>query len=172
MNGNVYLVGMMGSGKTMVAQLLSKRLRCAMVEMDALIVQQENMTINEVFSGKGEPYFRSAEKKILQDIAKCDNQIVSTGGGVILSESNINLMRETGIMIYLKASTDELYTRLQDKTDRPLLKCESPKDELDKIFENRSVLYEQAHYTIDTSDKMPDEIIGQIMQLLECEHLL
>ena len=163
---------MMGSGKSVVAQLLAEKLNRKMEDLDEHIVSHEGKSINDIFANSGEPYFRDIEKKILKKIAAQKERVVSTGGGIVLDEDNMNLMRESGVIIYLRAPTDILYARIKDKSDRPLLKGESPKDKLDKIYYHRAGLYAKADFTIDTMDKIPHDVAEEIIKLLEIEGLL
>ncbi len=168
---NIYLIGMMGSGKSVVAQILADELGCKMEDLDECIASGEKKSINDIFATNGEPYFREVEKNVLKKIASQKDCIVSTGGGIVLDEENMNLMRSTGVIIYLKAPTDILYARLKDKSDRPLLKGESPKDKLDRIYDHRAGLYAKADYAIDTVDKIPHDVAREIIQLLTIEGL-
>ena len=91
---NIALIGMMGSGKTTISKLLVDKIsEFSFVDTDLIIVERENMTINDIFSLKGEDYFRSVETKVLEDILVNDNQVVSTGGGIVKKEQNILLLK-------------------------------------------------------------------------------
>ena len=166
---NIYLIGMMGSGKSVVAQLLAGRLTRKMEDLDERIVAHEGKSINDIFADEGEPYFRSVEKKILKTVAALTERVVSTGGGIVLDEENMHCMRKTGTIIYLKAPTDVLYERVKDKSDRPLLKGESPKDKLDRIYNHRAGLYARADYAIETEHVIPHDIAEEIIQLLKAK---
>ena len=88
---NISLIGMMGSGKTTIAKLLVEKLNSfSLVDTDSIIVETENTTINEIFSLKGEDYFRSVESTVLGDVLSSDNQVISTGGGIVKKEQNIS----------------------------------------------------------------------------------
>lgn len=169
---NIYLIGMMGSGKSVVSEILANRLSLESVDMDYIIESDENMAINEIFAIKGERYFRAVESRLLKDVAQGEKKIVSTGGGVVLDDNNIMLMKETGIVVYLKASTDVLMMRLSNKTDRPLLNGEELGDKLREIFMLRSSLYERGNFTIDTTDCSPDEVADKIVELLPSEYVV
>ena len=163
---NVYLIGMMGSGKSIVAKALSHELMRHLEDLDAQIVQREGRSINAIFADAGENYFRRIEKEVLKDVSGKENCIVATGGGIVTDPENIELMRATGVTIYLKAPPDVLFDRLKHETHRPLLRNESPKETLDLIYRKRQALYEKADFTVDTSDKKPFEVAGKIMEYL------
>jgi len=163
---NIYLIGMMGSGKSAVADLLARHLQWKMEDVDELIVAHEGCNINDIFAHKGEPYFRQVEQAMLKKVAARTEVVVATGGGIVLNADNMQIMRASGKMIYLKASTDVLQVRLKGKSDRPLLKVAFPQDELDKIFHRRAGLYAKADYAIDTTEKGPEDVTAEIIQLL------
>lgn len=166
---NVYLIGMMGSGKTIVAKALAHELMKHVEDLDACIVQREKRSINAIFSESGETYFRTVEKEVLKDIARQKDIVVATGGGIVLDPENIACMESSGVMIYLKAPTDILMERLRHETDRPLLRNPDPRETLEAIYVKRKALYEKAHFTVCTDAKKPFEIASEIMELLAVE---
>jgi shikimate kinase len=166
---NIYLIGMMGSGKTIVAKALAHELLKHVEDLDELIVRREKRSINAIFSESGESYFRTIEKEVLKDIARQSDIVVSTGGGIVLDPENIECMRSSGVMIYLKAPTDILMERLKHESDRPLLRNPDPREALETIYVKRKALYEKAHFSVSTEAKKPFEIAGEIMGLLAVE---
>ena len=101
LSNNIYIVGLMGSGKTSIGKLLSKTLDSEHVDIDQEIVKKTNLTISEIFKNHGENHFRELESIMLNNVSKRRNLIVSTGGGVILSSENISTMQNTGSIIHL-----------------------------------------------------------------------
>jgi shikimate kinase len=166
---NIYLIGMMGSGKTIVAKALAHELMRHVEDIDARIVEKEGRTITTIFADSGEAYFRNLEKKMLQELAAQSRIVVATGGGIVLDPENIDSMRATGSMVYLKAPTDVLFDRIKENKDRPLLLNASPKDTLDALYLKRHTMYEKADHTVDTTGKKPFDIAGEIMELLDKE---
>lgn len=138
---NVYLIGMMGAGKTVTAKALAQQTGRSFVDIDQVIQKNTNMTINEIFQKKNEDFFRQEEKKALEEVSKGQNLIVATSGGVVLDSSNIDKMKQTGEVVYLEASLDTLWNRVQNKKDRPLLHTEDPRLKLNEIFTQRQSLY-------------------------------
>ena len=163
----IYLIGMMGSGKTVVAQLLAQQLGRPMVDLDALIEAREKKKITAIFAEKGEAYFRAVEAAVLKEISLQKGIIVATGGGIVLNPQNIECMDATGITIYLKAPTDLLYERLKDATDRPLLQGKDPQGALERIYTTRASLYEKAHLTVNTQNKNPYDVAQEIIHMIE-----
>ena len=165
---NISLIGMPGSGKTTIALVLKKALPSySFIDTDELIVKKENSSINNIFEKKGEKYFREIETKVLEDALSKDNQIISTGGGIILSDKNIELLREKSCVFYLKAKKETLFERVKNNLERPLLNTENLKEKLNKLYIERAQRYEKAHYILDTDNKTPDIIVKEILKVLD-----
>ena len=118
---NIFLIGFMGAGKSTVAKTLQEKLKMNLVEMDARIVEEQGMSINDIFAKYGEDYFRDIESRLILDIGKEGNTIVSCGGGVVVREKNIEYMKQNGKVVYLSATPETIYNRVKDSTDRPIL---------------------------------------------------
>ena len=118
---NIYLIGFMGSGKSAVCSRLHELTGMEVIEMDASIVDKEGMSINDIFATKGEEYFRDVESELLYLISEESNKAVSCGGGAILRQKNVDLMKESGKIILLSATPETIYNRVKNCTDRPLL---------------------------------------------------
>ena len=157
---NVYLIGMMGSGKTTSGRALAKLLAVSFVDLDDRIVEEAGHSINDIFKTEGEPYFRGVETKLLTRLSKLENQVVATGGGVVLDSSNREHMRNTGLVIYLKTSLDVLWERVKEKKDRPLLKSSDPKESLKDLFYKRTPLYESSSDKFFLTDHKLPEAVG------------
>ncbi|MEW8986999.1 MAG: shikimate kinase, partial [Bacillus sp. (in: firmicutes)] len=114
----IYLIGLMGAGKTTVGKELAAELGISVVDMDAEIVKQQGTTINDIFAEKGESFFRSLEAKLIKELPQ-ENVIITTGGGIILNEANQEWMKEHGFVVYLDANPDEILERLQNDQSRP-----------------------------------------------------
>lgn len=165
---NIALIGMMGSGKTTISKLLVDKIsEFSFVDTDLIIVERENMTINDIFSLKGEDYFRSVETKVLEDVLSNDNQVVSTGGGIVKKEQNILLLKEKSIVVYLEASSDVLFERVKNNKERPLLNVSDMKNKIETILSERISLYQKAHITVNTENKTPDIIVSEILKELK-----
>lgn len=163
---NISLIGMMGSGKTTIGKLLAKELSYSFVDTDSLIVEKENRSINDIFANSGESYFRNAESNILKEALNNQNQIISTGGGIIKKNENIKLLKEKSLVIYLKANEETLFNRLKEDTTRPLLNVSDIKEKINVLLTERQAQYEQAHYTITTENKEPIEITKEIIGII------
>ncbi len=162
---NISLIGMMGSGKTTIARILSKNLPgFVFIDTDSLIITNEKRTINEIFEKNGENYFRKIESEILKNVLKNDNQIISTGGGIIKSVDNLRLLKENSVVFYLKASPDTLYERVKNNKERPLLNVEAMREKIIILLDERENFYQKAHHIIITDNKTPDIIVNEILK--------
>ena len=160
---NIYLIGMMGSGKTSTGRALAALTRMKFLDLDEEIESQTHLTINEIFKKKGEPFFRTEEKRILTQASRQSEVIVATGGGVVLHSENIEKMQATGRILYLAASFETLWKRVKDKTDRPLLSVSDPKGVLFRLFQERVPLYESAcHEKVSTDGLSPEAVAEKI----------
>lgn len=165
---NIFFIGFMGSGKSTVTQKLSEWFHAETVEMDALIEQQQNMKITEIFETFGEEYFRDLETKLLLDIKQKQGMLVSCGGGVVIRPQNVELMKQGGIVVLLSAAPQTIYERVRDSQDRPILNGNMNVEYIAKLQEKRRTLYEAAaDYTIMTDGKDVDAICLEIQKIVE-----
>lgn len=140
---HVWLIGMMGSGKTSVGRVLAEHLELPFYDTDATVAANAGMAIDEIFNRFGETHFRELEARAVQVIASQDDGVVSTGGGVVLDPSNIEAMRSSGRTVLLDVDTDTLVARLGDASDRPLVSGE-PQRRLREIAAARENNYRMA----------------------------
>jgi shikimate kinase / 3-dehydroquinate synthase len=161
----LYLIGNMGSGKTTVGRLVAQRLNLPFCDLDQSIEQLTGQTIAELFAQRGERAFRELEREMLTGTIFIPSGVIATGGGVVLNERNRRLMRLLGWVIYLRASPETLWKRLQHTTDRPLLRTESPYETLQAIVQTREPLYQEADWVIDTDALSLHEVVETIVRL-------
>ena len=141
--GHVWLIGMMGSGKTSVGRLLAKRLELPFYDTDATVEANAGLTVAEIFDGPGEPRFRELEGLAVRAIASQDDGVVSTGGGIVLDLSNVDAMRESGTTVLLDVDVETLAERVGAAIERPLI-SEDPGHHLSEIANARAAAYEDA----------------------------
>ncbi|MBB5017483.1 shikimate kinase [Chitinivorax tropicus] len=152
MAGNIFLVGMMGAGKTSVGRVLAKRLHHEFVDSDHEIEARTGVRIPTIFEIEGEAGFRVREQEVIADLVTHTRIILATGGGAVLKAENRAALRMHGTVIYLSASVDDLLERTQHDKNRPLLRTENPRAKLSTLLAERDPLYrEVADLIIDTA---------------------
>lgn len=162
---HIILIGFMGTGKTTVGHKLAEHLNCSFFDIDEKIIETEGSSINDIFSEKGEEYFRVVETRILNNIVNNPPSIIATGGGIILSPINREIIT-TQHVVLLEASTDEIYRRIANSTERPLIKG-SIKDKIETLLMERAELYKSlADTPIITDNKSVEQITEEIIASL------
>ena len=163
---SLYLVGMMGSGKTSTGRPLAERLGYGFVDADAVIEQAAGCSIPEIFDRDGEAGFRSLESQVLSAISQRHSLVVATGGGVVTQPENWGMLH-SGIVIWLDVVPDQLLHRLNaDSTVRPLLQTTDPEAALNALLNKRRPLYSEADLTVVINDETPEAVADGILQLL------
>ncbi len=163
---NIILIGMRGSGKTTVGKLLTQRLGKKLIEMDELIVQRAGQSIPEIVTNYGWEKFRDIEEEVASVVAKLNNVICATGGGVVIREKNVRELKRKGKFIWLKAEMDTLLERIGDDQYRPSLTGKPPKEDMKAVLAERTPIYQQvADVTIDTEGRKPEEVAEAIARL-------
>ena len=167
---NIFLIGFMGSGKSTVSNYLSTHYQMEKVEMDQRIVQQEGMSISDIFAAHGEEYFRDLETKLLIELQTKKNVVVSCGGGVPMREQNVKEMKKNGKIILLEASPKTIYERVKNSHDRPLLEDNKNIPYIAQLMEQRRQKYEAAaDVTIQTDKKSVSYICKELFEKLTAQ---
>lgn len=165
---NIYLIGMMGSGKTSTARELGVLLQMPILDLDAELERQTGRSIAEIFREKGEPWFRETETSVLIEGKAAEGTVIATGGGIILARQNRDWMRAHGEVIFLETSLENLWQRVSLEKGRPLIEGKNPKENLMTIAKARLPLYEEcAHFKIETDGKTPREVARLIQEQLK-----
>jgi shikimate kinase len=165
---NIYLIGLMGSGKTTLGKILSKKLEKIFIDSDQVIEEKLGVDVSMIFEYEGEEGFREREKDILQELVSKKNIVLATGGGIILSESNRDLLSENGIVIYLKSNQKDLILRTKNDKTRPLLKNGNVELIIKKLCQEREPLYEEiADFKIATKNKRIHEVVNEIIRVIK-----
>ncbi|MFH1406616.1 MAG: shikimate kinase [Candidatus Omnitrophota bacterium] len=165
---NIILIGFMGTGKTTVGKILAKQLNAKFVDTDELIEKQEHMPIPQIFSQKGEPYFREVEKKIIKQLSTQTSMVIAAGGGAVLNRENVANLRRNGAIICLSADSDVILKRVQQHQHRPLLNVSDRRKRIEELLELRLPYYQKAaDYIIDTSELEAVEAAGKIFDIVK-----
>ena len=163
---NIILIGFMGAGKTTIGRRLSKMLDLSFIDTDNEIEDEQGCSVDEIFKYGGEECFRDIESRMLQNLKKVKDSVIATGGGIVLREKNRKILLSLGKIVYLKVSQNVLLQRLENDRNRPLLRNKNPEIVLKNMFEERSLLYEQAECIINVEKKPPKETSNLIIQKL------
>jgi len=156
----------MGTGKSAVGRVLARRKKRQFVDLDELIELKEKRPIPEIFAKDGEPYFRRLEKRTLKEVSLQKKFVVACGGGIVLDEDNIRIMKETGVIICLSATPQAILERTCRYGHRPLLNVPDPKKQIDLLLKLRAPYYARADKTIDTSKASVKEVVDKILKLV------
>ncbi|MFN0314453.1 MAG: shikimate kinase AroK [Burkholderiales bacterium] len=148
---NIFLVGMMGAGKTSVGRLMAKRLGKMFYDSDQAIESRTGVKIPVIFDVEGEAGFRQRECAVIEELSGLEGIVLATGGGAVLNERNREFLRSRGVVVYLRASVQDLWNRTRQDKNRPLLRTADPRARLAELHAQRDPIYhELAHVTIDT----------------------
>jgi len=162
---NLYLIGMMGSGKTTVGKLLASELGYQFVDTDVLIERVAGRSISQIFAEDGEEAFRRIESQVLSELSAYTRRVISTGGGIVLRRENWSYLRH-GIVVWLDVPVEQLQTRLQSDTTRPLLQGSNFTSKLPALLDQRKHLYSQADVQItqETADETPEHVAQRVLE--------
>lgn len=160
---NIVLIGFMGSGKSTVAEMLSKKLQRRRIETDGeVLVSSKRKSIADIFAQDGEMAFRELELKIASSLKDVNDTVISTGGGMVVNKLCIDYLKRNGIIVYLETSFEAIEKRLEGDDTRPLF---SDLDKARKLFGFRKHLYEEyADIRITTDNQTAEEITNSIME--------
>jgi shikimate kinase len=165
---NIFLVGMMGAGKTTVGRLLARRLKLRFVDSDQELESRCGVRIPLIFEIEGEPGFRAREAQVLAELTALEGVVIGTGGGAVLLEENRRLLAERGTVVYLRARPEDLYDRVRHDRNRPLLATPDPLGRLRALFAERDPLYRSvADLTVDTGRQGVNALARQLLFKLD-----
>lgn len=161
---NIVFIGFMGAGKSSIGKLLAEKLSFSFIDTDILIEKKMKMSIPKIFKKYGEAHFRRCENEAVKEAAERSNIVISTGGGVPMFETNMQVLRENSIIICLRANVETIMYRTRGRGHRPLL--DSQKEKIQELLDKRKPFYEKADFFVDTDDLSPIQIVGEIMAYL------
>ena len=163
----VTLVGLMGSGKSSVGRLLGEELDLNFMDSDAVIVEQAGMSIPEMFDQKGEAYFRTLEREVIEHLTQSnDAGVIGTGGGAFMDDKTRDLICNSTISVFLHANLHTLVKRVGNGEGRPLFKDKSPHDVLAELVALRYPIYKKADIVVNTQDEPAQETLNRVLQAL------
>ncbi len=166
----IFLIGMMGAGKTTIGRGLARSLGREFLDLDHELEARCGVSIPTIFDIEGEAGFRRRETQALQDIALRSNVVVATGGGAVVAPENQEVLRTAGVVLYLKAGSDELFRRVAKDKNRPMLLTANPKARIVELLRQREPIYESlADFTVETGHGSIHTVLEVIARLLN-EH--
>jgi shikimate kinase len=161
---NLILTGFMGTGKTEVGRELARLLTMKLIDIDTEIIKSAKMSINQIFEQFGEQKFREMETEMIDKVSREKNVLISTGGGAVLRQENMDALKKTGMVICLMATPETILQRTSGTSERPLLQVEKPLEKINELFNLRKPFYEKADMMIDTENKTPLQIAEEIIE--------
>lgn len=165
---NVVLVGFMGSGKTLISHLLENQMQRPVISTDSEIELLEGISIEEIFAQKGEEYFRSKERDVVQLISDKIGVIIDCGGGIVLNDQNMVNLKKNGFLIFLKASPKKILSNIQlQEHKRPLLNVADPLSAIKELLDKRIKMYECADFTIEMGEKSLEAVADEIQEIMK-----
>jgi shikimate kinase len=166
-DGNIFLVGMMGAGKTSMGKVLARRLHKTFLDCDQEIERITGVKVAVIFEIEGEAGFRQRETKALAELTPRKDIVLATGGGAVLSAENRRLLANNGVVVYLHAATVDLWNRTRHDKTRPLLRTADPRARLEQLHAERDALYrEVADIVVDTGSQSLASLAQRLEQLL------
>ena len=163
---SIVMVGLMGCGKSAVGRRLAARLGLPFVDADEEIEKAAGQSIEDIFTERGEPYFREGERKVLARLMRSGPQVLATGGGAFMNPETRAAITERGISVWLKADLPLLVRRVGKRNNRPLLKSGDPETVMRKLMDLRYPVYAQADITVESRDVPHEVIVAEIIEQL------
>lgn len=166
--GNVFLIGPMGAGKTTIGRHLATLLHKRFVDVDHEIEKRTGVTIHVIFEIEGEAGFRLRERTLVAELCRDQDIVLATGGGAVLLEENRKMLKEHGLVVYLKADIEALVERTRRDRNRPLLQTENPRGKIEELLRQREPIYrELADVVVDTGQRAPSSVARDIATRLK-----
>ena len=169
MGKNIIITGFMGTGKSVVAKELARKLKMEYIDTDQVIEKRQGLTISDIFARYGENYFREQENKLVRELSKKENMVIATGGGTLLSSDNTRILSQKGNIICLYADSQAIYNRVKRKNNRPLLNGENILDKINHLLKERKKIYDNIKWKIDTTNFTTQKVVDKIINLLKLE---
>ena len=170
--GNIFLVGMMGAGKTTIGKSLAGYLNKTFLDSDREIQKRTGVGIPVIFEIEGEAGFRKRETEMLRELVNSRNIVLATGGGAVLSAENRELLKHNGVVVYLRATVDDLWRRTRHDKSRPLLQTPNPHAKLVELYTQRDPLYcEIAHIIVESGTQSVRQLTQSLARQLDSADL-
>jgi shikimate kinase len=162
---NIALVGFMGTGKSVAAKRVARRLNMKYINTDDTIESREGKSIREIFAQDGEKRFREIEADVVKEASSADGVVIATGGGVVLSAANMDNLRKNGVVICLNARAEDIFERTKSYAHRPLLNVPDPLGKIKELMKAREPYYKKADHQIETTGMDVDQIVDAVITI-------
>ncbi|PID46224.1 MAG: shikimate kinase [Proteobacteria bacterium] len=170
MKRNIYLVGLMGAGKSTVGRQLARRLKSDFYDSDRVIIERTGVPISTIFDIEGEQGFRDREAQVIEELSQHEGCVIATGGGSLIRPDNRSILRNTGCVVYLRASAEHLYYRIKHDKTRPLMQTDDPLQTLRNLLAERESAYiETADIVIRTGSQRVGKVLHRLEQAIKKE---
>lgn len=171
MKENVILIGFMGVGKTSLGRLLATKLGRAFIDLDEKIENDAKLSIPEIFEKYGEKHFRELEKAAVREVSQRRNIVIATGGGTVKDAENLQLLKDSGVIVCLTTEPEEILRRTAKRGERPVLDGGGNErlETIKKLLTERQQFYSQADFQIDTTEWSPLQIVNAICEKIKTQ---
>ena len=166
---NIFLVGLMGAGKSNIGRRMATRLRLPFLDADTEIEAAAGMSIPDIFETHGEPHFRDGEARVIARLLESGPAVIATGGGAFMREETRNRVRDRAVSIWLKADAEVIMKRVRRRSDRPLLQNADPDATVARLLGEREPVYATADLTILSRDVPHDKIVDECIDALHAK---
>lgn len=165
--GNIFLIGLMGAGKTTLGKQLAEHLQRPFYDSDQIICNKTGVSVPTIFEVEGEAGFRQRECAVIDELSRLYSIVLATGGGAILNELNRRYLQTRGICVYLHVEPEILFTRTIQDRNRPLLQTDNPLQTLQSLYQQRDPIYRQtAHYILDIGEEKHNATLKRLFSTL------
>lgn len=162
----IFLVGMMGTGKSTVGCLLASELKIGFIDSDEWIERSSSLSIPEIFRTKGESHFRMLEKEFITQSLPEERYVISCGGGLCVEQGMMEVLKQRGKVLCLWASPEKIASRTHSANNRPLLDSENPHQQITEILNKRREIYQSSDYVIETDELSASGVVSEIVNIL------
>jgi shikimate kinase len=166
MKMNLVLFGFMGSGKSTIGRHVAKALGLTLIDMDQVLQEREKSKIEDIFATKGETYFRDLETNLVNELSQQEGLVISTGGGVVLRQENIQNFSKNGVLVLLNIDAETAFLRTKG-SKRPLLQSADPASTIRELLEKRKPFYNQVPNSVETCHRSIQEIVQDIVRIYD-----
>ncbi len=162
---NIVITGFMGTGKSTIGRNIAQKLDWPFVDLDSLLEERQGHTIRSIFETEGEAHFRQLETELCYETAQWSGYVIATGGGTLVNPKNFDAFGEQSLLICLECDLDDLWLRLRNARNRPMLDSQNPKARIAALLKQRQPAYDRIKYRVNTARRPLDATVSEIIAL-------